>query len=146
MLRIEHIWKTFNVGTVNERPMITAASPITIAPRPALTSAKPWYWAYRPLEKATMPLEITRPRILLISVLIPCARDIFALHPVARMEITYKVLDLADLTVDGTMATGGAVCVMLMLNGHSAGFSLLVAGKPTDHTDPLRLTGSLFLP
>ena len=41
--------------------------------------------------------------------------------------ITYKVLDLADLTVDGTMATGGAVCVMLMLNGHSAGFSLLVA-------------------
>lgn len=29
--------------------------------------------------------------------------------------ITYKVLDLADLTVDGTMATGGAVCVMLML-------------------------------
>ena len=31
--------------------------------------------------------------------------------------ITYKVLDLADLTVDGTMATGGAVCVMLMLNG-----------------------------
>lgn len=41
--------------------------------------------------------------------------------------ITYKVLDLADLTVDGTMATGGAVCVMLMLQGHSAGFSLLVA-------------------
>ena len=31
--------------------------------------------------------------------------------------ITYKVLDFADLTVDGTMATGGAVCVMLMLNG-----------------------------
>lgn len=41
--------------------------------------------------------------------------------------ITYKVLDLADLTVDGTMATGGAVCVMLMLSGHSAGFSLLAA-------------------
>ena len=41
--------------------------------------------------------------------------------------ITYKVLDLADLTVDGTMATGGAVCVMLMLQGHSAGFSLLIA-------------------
>lgn len=31
--------------------------------------------------------------------------------------LTYKVLDLADLTVDGSMATGGAVCVMLMLNG-----------------------------
>ena len=28
--------------------------------------------------------------------------------------ITYKVLDLADLTVDGTMATGGAVCIMMM--------------------------------
>lgn len=41
--------------------------------------------------------------------------------------ITYKILDLADLTVDGTMATGGAVCIMMMLNGHSVGFSLLVA-------------------
>lgn len=27
--------------------------------------------------------------------------------------ITFKVLDLADLTVDGTMATGGAVCILL---------------------------------
>lgn len=41
--------------------------------------------------------------------------------------ITYKVLDLADLTVDGTMATGGAVCIMMMLSGHSVGISLLVA-------------------
>lgn len=41
--------------------------------------------------------------------------------------ITYKVLDLADLTVDGTMATGGAVCVMMVLSGHSIGVSLLVA-------------------
>lgn len=41
--------------------------------------------------------------------------------------ITYKVLDLADLTVDGTMCTGGAVCIMMMLNGHSVGFSLLCA-------------------
>jgi len=41
--------------------------------------------------------------------------------------ITYKVLDLADLTVDGTMATGGAVCVMMMISGHSVGESLLVA-------------------
>ena len=29
--------------------------------------------------------------------------------------ITYKVLDLADLTVDGTMSMGGAVCVMLKI-------------------------------
>ncbi|MCI8598989.1 MAG: ABC transporter permease [Lachnospiraceae bacterium] len=41
--------------------------------------------------------------------------------------ITYKVLDLADLTVDGTMATGGAVCIMMMSSGHSVGVSLLVA-------------------
>ena len=41
--------------------------------------------------------------------------------------ITYKVLDLADLTVDGTMATGGAVCVMLMLNGWNVLLALLCA-------------------
>ena len=41
--------------------------------------------------------------------------------------ITYKILDLADLTVDGTMCTGGAVCIMMMLSGHSVGVSLLVA-------------------
>ena len=40
--------------------------------------------------------------------------------------ITYKVLDLADLTVDGTMATGGAVCVMLMLNGTNVWVALFV--------------------
>ena len=41
--------------------------------------------------------------------------------------ITYKVLDLADLTVDGSMATGGAVCVMLMLNGCNLWLALLCA-------------------
>ena len=41
--------------------------------------------------------------------------------------ITYKVLDLADLTVDGTMATGGAVCVMLMLSGWNVWAALAVA-------------------
>ena len=41
--------------------------------------------------------------------------------------ITYKILDLADLTVDGTMCTGGAVCIMMMLNGYSVGTALLVA-------------------
>jgi len=41
------------------------------------------------------------------------------------LYITYKILDLADLTVDGTMATGGAVCVMMMLNGYSIGIALL---------------------
>lgn len=41
--------------------------------------------------------------------------------------ITYRILDLADLTVDGTMCTGGAVCIMLMQSGHSVGFSLFCA-------------------
>ncbi len=41
--------------------------------------------------------------------------------------ITYKILDLADLTVDGTMCTGGAVCVMMLLSGHSLPVSLACA-------------------
>ena len=41
--------------------------------------------------------------------------------------ITYKLLDLADLTVDGTMCTGGAVCIMMMLSGHNVWISMLVA-------------------
>lgn len=41
--------------------------------------------------------------------------------------ITYKVLDLADLTVDGTMATGGAVCIVLMTNGINVWLALLCA-------------------
>lgn len=39
--------------------------------------------------------------------------------------LTYKVLDFSDLTVDGTMATGGAVCVMLMINGTNLWVALL---------------------
>lgn len=41
--------------------------------------------------------------------------------------LTYKVLDFSDLTVDGTMATGGAVCVMLMLNGTNLWIALACA-------------------
>ncbi|MBU5477957.1 ABC transporter permease [Eubacterium sp. MSJ-13] len=33
--------------------------------------------------------------------------------------LTFKILDFADLTVDGTMATGGVVTVMLILKGWS---------------------------
>ena len=29
--------------------------------------------------------------------------------------ITYRILDVADLTVDGSLATGGAVCIMLVM-------------------------------
>ena len=41
--------------------------------------------------------------------------------------ITYKVLDYSDLTVDGTMATGGAVCIMLMMNGVNVWLALIAA-------------------
>ena len=41
--------------------------------------------------------------------------------------ITFKVLDLADLTVDGTMSTGGAVCVMMMISGANVWVARLCA-------------------
>ena len=41
--------------------------------------------------------------------------------------ITYRVLDVADLTVDGSLGTGGAVCVVLVLNGMPVGVALVAA-------------------
>lgn len=41
--------------------------------------------------------------------------------------ITYRILDVADLTVDGSLCTGGAVCIMMMLSGHDVWISMLVA-------------------
>ena len=41
--------------------------------------------------------------------------------------ITYRVLDIADLTVDGTLCTGGAVCIMCMLNGCNVWVAILAA-------------------
>lgn len=41
--------------------------------------------------------------------------------------ITYTILDVADLTVDGSMATGGAVCVMMLLSGYSIPAAMLAA-------------------
>lgn len=41
--------------------------------------------------------------------------------------ITYRILDVADLTVDGTLATGGAVCIMLMRSGFNPWLALLCA-------------------
>ena len=41
--------------------------------------------------------------------------------------ITFRILDIADLTVDGTLCTGGAVCIMMMTSGHNVWISLLVA-------------------
>ena len=41
--------------------------------------------------------------------------------------ITYKILDIADLTVDGTMCTGGAVFIMSTMAGCSIPVALLLA-------------------
>lgn len=45
--------------------------------------------------------------------------------------VTYRILDVADLTVDGSLATGGAVCVMMIragVNPWVALFAALIAG------------------
>lgn len=41
--------------------------------------------------------------------------------------ITYKILDVADLTVDGSFCTGAAVFVMLFTNGSNMAVALLAA-------------------
>lgn len=41
--------------------------------------------------------------------------------------ITFRILDIADLTVDGTMSAGGAIMVLCMSNGLNVWFSMLIA-------------------
>ena len=41
--------------------------------------------------------------------------------------ISYKILDIADLTVDGSICTGGCVCALLIGMGCPAWLSVLVA-------------------
>ena len=41
--------------------------------------------------------------------------------------ITYRLLDVADLTVDGSFALGGAAAVMMILGGYPAWLAVLVA-------------------
>ena len=41
--------------------------------------------------------------------------------------ITYRILDVADLTVDGSIATGGAVAGMLIISGCNVWLALLAA-------------------
>ena len=43
------------------------------------------------------------------------------------LYITYRLLDIADLTVDGSFCTGGAVGVMLIVSGCNVWISLLAA-------------------
>ena len=41
--------------------------------------------------------------------------------------ITYKVLDFSDLTVDGTLCTGGATFIMATMAGYNIPMALLMA-------------------
>ena len=41
--------------------------------------------------------------------------------------ITFRILDVADLTVDGSLATGGATCVLLTINGCNIWAAVLCA-------------------
>lgn len=41
--------------------------------------------------------------------------------------ITYRLLDVADLTVDGSFATGGAVCAICIVNGIDPLLSIFIA-------------------
>ncbi len=41
--------------------------------------------------------------------------------------ITFRILDIADLTVDGSLCTGGAVCAVLMINGVNVWLAILCA-------------------
>ena len=43
------------------------------------------------------------------------------------LYITYKVLELSDLTVDGSFCTGGAVCAVMMVSGYSVWVAMLAA-------------------
>lgn len=41
--------------------------------------------------------------------------------------ITFRILDFADLTVDGSLCTGCAVCIMMMLKGQNVWVSMVAA-------------------
>ena len=43
------------------------------------------------------------------------------------LYITYKLLEISDLTVDGSFCTGGAVCVVMMIAGCNVWIAMLAA-------------------
>lgn len=43
------------------------------------------------------------------------------------LYITYKILEVSDLTVDGSIVTGGAICTMLMMGGVDPWLAMLAA-------------------
>lgn len=43
------------------------------------------------------------------------------------LYITYQILELSDLTVDGSFCTGGAVCAMMLIAGYNVWVAMLAA-------------------
>ena len=54
--------------------------------------------------------------------------------------ITFRLLDFADLTVDGSFATGGAVCAVAIVNGINPILAVLLAIIATNPELPYDLT------
>lgn len=75
----------------------------------------------------TTYLASLSPLALLRSLPGACAQGLIWGLLALGVYITYKLLDFADLTVDGSMATGGAVAVMLIRFGMNPWLALVFA-------------------
>ena len=75
----------------------------------------------------TTYLASLSPLALLRSLPGACAQGLIWGLLALGVYITYKLLDFADLTVDGSMATGGAVAVMLIRAGVNPWLALIFA-------------------
>ena len=75
----------------------------------------------------TTYLASLSPLALLRSLPGACAQGLIWGLLALGVYITYKLLDFADLTVDGSMATGGAVAVMLIRAGMNPWLALVFA-------------------
>ena len=56
-----------------------------------------------------------------------CAQGIIWGIMAIGVYITYKILDIADLTVDGSICTGAAVCAVMIVNGQPMWLALLAS-------------------
>ena len=75
----------------------------------------------------TTYLASLSPLALLRSLPGACAQGLIWGLLALGVYITYKLLDFADLTVDGSMATGGAVAIMLIRAGMNPWLALIFA-------------------
>ena len=75
----------------------------------------------------TTYLASLSPLALLRSMPGACAQGLIWGLLALGVYITYKLLDFADLTVDGSMSTGGAVAVMLIRAGMNPWLALIFA-------------------